>query len=134
MQSESMHPEEKKIRDLVQEWVEAANRKDVEAVLKFYRSDATLVWPGEPAKQKGDIEKALRKMLGDAFIRLNFEPENITIAQNADMASDFGRFTYEYNDDKGPHKLVEKYLVVWRKSDDGWKVFYDCYNSNEPPA
>jgi ketosteroid isomerase-like protein len=48
------------------------------------------------------------------------------------MAYEIG--TYEMAMD-GPAGRIEddgKYVVVWRKSDDGWKVAADIFNSSRP--
>jgi hypothetical protein len=35
----------------------------------------------------------------------------------------------------GEHTLIDegKYLVLWQKTTDGWKMFRDCFNSNHTP-
>jgi uncharacterized protein (TIGR02246 family) len=122
--------DEQEIRDLVKQWAVAANKQDVQTVLGFYAADATLVWPGMPAR-KGtqEIRAELVAMLQPG-VTLKFDPERITVAQGGDMASEFGAFTYA--DANNPtHDAVTKYVVVWRKIGGQWKVLYDCYNANK---
>lgn len=135
MASRKMSADERKIRETVDQWEKDANKLDVKAVLANYLPDATLVWEGFPAAYRtAAIRRYLKTMFGFPGMKLGFTPVRITIAPGGKMATEFGRFSFAYDDAKTGKResSVSKYLVVWRKVGGKWKVFFDCYNSNAP--
>ena len=127
MPSKIKTPDQKAIAKLDAAWSKAAKRKDVEAVLAFYSSKGSVVWPGQRARHgttaiRAAWEKAYRE---DPKLTLTFEPERIDIAGGEDLAVDFGSVSF------GPDASA-KYLVVWKREKGAWKVLYDCWNSNKP--
>ena len=129
--------DEQRIRDLAVEWANVANTRKVDDIIKFYASDATIVWPGKPAAYRTEaLRGALEAMFRETpTLTMIFEPERIEVARSGDFASDFGKVTFGWiGPDGKPGSIVDKYVVVWKKIDGDWKVFYDCYNSNAPAA
>ena len=59
------------------------------------------------------------------------QPVTVDLDDRGDIAIELGRYTLLLADgaiaDRG------KYLVVWKQQDDGWRLYRDIWNSNEPP-
>lgn len=124
--------DEAAIRRLDEAWGKAATAKDLEAVVGFYAHDGSLVWPGAPAAHGTQDIRASWKQTMDTMpgLKLRFTPERIVIADDASLASDFGKVEFGHEDDGKPVMEIGKYVVVWRKEKGSWKVLYDSYNMN----
>jgi ketosteroid isomerase-like protein len=131
MQGEKHKADEAAIRRLDEEWGRAASTQKLDAVVGFYAHDGSLVWPGEPAVHgTADIRASWKKMMDISGLNLRFTPERIVISDDASLASDFGKVEFGHEVDGKPVMEIAKYIVVWRKEKDGWKVLYDSYNLN----
>ena len=127
--------DQRRIRELDDEWSDAANTGDIDAILEFYAEDGSVVWPDAPAGHGHEgIRKALKAMFDYCInLKLHFYPERIEVAKSGDMATDYGAVNFKYDTTDGiHHDDTSKYVVVWRRTNGDWKVLYDCYNSNAP--
>ena len=136
MQHSKHQADEHKIRELDAQWGDAASKGDLDAVVGFYASDASLVWPGaEAVHGTANIRTAWQGMFKQYDkLTLKFTAKRIDLSPDAQMASDFGVVALGYDSDKGPVSETAKYLVVWRKDGGHWKVLYDSWNTNTPDA
>jgi uncharacterized protein (TIGR02246 family) len=127
--------DEAAIRSLDEQWSAAANKKDLEATLAFYSANGATMWP-DAATSHGtaNIRAAWTEMFKVPGINLKFIPDKIVVSQSGDMATDEGRAVVGMTTPAGPSVDTSKYLVVWTKENNTWKVAYDTYNSNKPPA
>ena len=126
--------DEKAIRALDTAWSEAAGKMALETVVGFYAPDGSVVWPDHPAAHG---TAAIRSRWSELFkttpgLYLKFEPEQIVIAADHDLASDFGVVHFGFDTPRGPQRETGKYVVVWRREKGRWRVLYDCYNMNAP--
>jgi uncharacterized protein (TIGR02246 family) len=124
--------DEATIRALDAEWSKAAHAKDVERVISFYAKDGSVVWPENQAARG---HAAIRARWEAAYestpdLWLEFKPSHIEVASGRDMASDFGEVYFAPHAKPDDTQNVGKYLVVWKREQDTWKVLYDCYNMN----
>lgn len=127
--------DEKAIRKLDVEWGDAACKKDLKAVVAFYAPDGSVVWPGAPAAHgTAKIRAAWVELLKTPGLSLRFTPERIDVADDGDMATDFGKVAFGHDTAQGHVRETAKYVVVWKKVEGAWKVLYDCYNMNTPDA
>jgi uncharacterized protein (TIGR02246 family) len=127
--------EEQVIRQLDDQWNAAVQKKDPEANVAFYATDGVAMWPDAPAAKGTDaIRKAWTEILKAPNLQLSFAPEDITISQAGDLATDVGWVKAEMDTPQGHVKEDAKYLVVWKKVNGAWKVQYDTFNSNAPMA
>jgi len=128
-----MSAEEKAIRENDVAWGKAACEKDLDAVVSLYCKDGALLWTGEPAAVGiAAIRKNWAEMMKIPGLSLEFIPERIVVSESGDLASDFGVVKLGQEDAANFSYTVvtAKYLVVWRKEKNGWKVLYDSYNLN----
>jgi uncharacterized protein (TIGR02246 family) len=132
--SKKHDPDEAEIRALDAEWGKAATAKNLDRVMKFYASDGSVVWPDQPpARGHAAIRASWEKAYRDApDIYLDFKPTHIEVSSGRDLASDFGLVHFAAGAKPDDVKNTAKYLVVWKRENGAWKVFYDCWNWNAP--
>lgn len=125
--------DDRRIRELDRLWGDAASRKDLDAVLAFYAVDGSLVWPNtRPVHGISQIRDMWKQMLQTIDgLKLEFRPETITLSPDRTMAADYGIVIFDQKTNAYTFTRQEaKYLVVWKKVGDSWKVLYDSYNLN----
>jgi len=114
-------------------WLEAVSTGDAQSVVAFYAPDGAFLPPNAPlARGRAAVQAVWLSLIAAPGLRLRWTPSSIDVSRAADMAYEIG--TYEMAMD-GPAGRIEddgKYVVVWRKSDDGWKVAADIFNSSRP--
>lgn len=121
------------IEDVNAQWLAAVTNGDAAAVASFYTPDGRLLMPNAATAQgTAAIEEAFTRILGAPGIALSWAQQHVEVASGGDMAWDVGTYTLGYD---GPDGRIEdngKYLVVWKKTDAGWRVAVDISNSNLP--
>lgn len=110
------------------ELAEAFSSGDAGAVAAFYTDDALVMAPGmETMEGQAAIETGMADMLAQMDgMNISFEVVEVTPAHRG--AIEVGDYTVESTD--GSHVDHGKYMVLWEKSDDGWKVARDIWNSS----
>jgi uncharacterized protein (TIGR02246 family) len=119
------------IKALDAKWSKAATAHDIDRVVTFYAKDGSVVWPDMPPAKGHAAIRASWKSILTSDMYLDFEPTHIEVS--GDMASDFGLVHFKRNAKPGDGKNTAKYLVVWKRENGAWKVFYDCWNWNSVP-
>ena len=68
--------------------------------------------------------------------KLAWHPNKVGVARSGDLGYTSGTYDLSFKDASG--KTISdkgKYLTVWKKEADGsWKVLFDMFNSDLPPA
>jgi ketosteroid isomerase-like protein len=132
MSDNKHHAEEAAIRALDKEWSKVAHAKDIDRVIAFYATDATVLWPANPiARGHAQIRKvwqAAYQSTPDLYVE--FHPTHIEISSGGDMACDFGVVCFAPHVKPDDIENVGKYLVVWQRQHGTWKVLCDSYNMN----
>jgi len=121
------------IEDVNAQWLAAVTRGDAAGAASFYTADGRLMMPNAPTAQgMAAIEEAFTMILGLPNVALAWAQENVEVAAGGGLAYDVGTYTLGYD---GPDGRVDdngKYVVVWKKTDAGWRVAADIFNSNLP--
>ncbi|HUH49538.1 MAG TPA: DUF4440 domain-containing protein [Mycoplana sp.] len=111
-------------------WLKAVAAKDPQAIAAFYAEDGTLLAPGMPiAKGRSAVEAAWKGLVGTKDFPLIFAPSLVDVAQSGDIAYETGTYELGYTADTPVHNKG-KYVVVWKKAGDDWKVMADIFNSD----
>ena len=103
-------------------------KKDI-AIVNLYTEDGILSPPNAPQKiGKKDLIKDFSETFADGTVKgVKFHTKDI-YGDGKDYVTEEG--TWQVFDPKG--KLIDdgKYLKLWKKTKDGWKIFRDLFNSN----
>lgn len=126
--------EEKALREADMGFADAASKKNLEAVVSFYTTDATQLPPNAP-----NIigTEALKKGWTDMFamkdFALKWQPTVVQVADSGEIGYTRGAYTMEFTDANGTKVNGKgKYLEVWKKIDGKWKCHQDMFSSDLP--
>ena len=129
--------DEKAIRAVDAEWSRTASAGDENGLTALYAADATLLPPNEPVA-KGE---AMKKYNADMTSNFSGPIELTTTAVEGrgDLAFAVGTYRATMTPKKAGAKPLPteegKYLEVLKKQGDGsWKIVYDMWSPNAPPA
>jgi len=125
------------IRALDEEWARAAQAGDGEAIAALYTADAVLLPPGEPMV-KGEAAKKYWVDFAKQFSGPT-ELNTMTVEGSGNVASAIGTYKMTLTPKKAGAKPLPtdegKYIEVLKRQEDGsWKIAYDIWNPNAPPA
>jgi ketosteroid isomerase-like protein len=125
---------EKEIRERVAAWNGYIAERNDSAIGALYTDDAVLMPPNQPRKSGADIRSFFAGMwVINPTMVLN--TDKVVASDAGDVAVEEGSFTLSYAGADGkPIEDTGKYLVIWRKTDAGWKVVRDIFNTDLPPA
>ena len=110
--------------------IEAANAGDAERASQFCTEDALFMPPGSPQVQGRAAIKDYWQSVIDFGVRdIKLTCHEATEVEN--MAIDVGSLSASVPTEGGSRTtMVEKYLVIWKKGDDGdWYLHRDIWNS-----
>ena len=123
------------LEDRYQEWLAAANKKDVSAMTNLYDDDAVLMPKSEePVLGKAAIGAYYKKL----FANPQFVPFTLTLNWNSfhlvgDIAIATALFEGDVTRNSKQIHFRGKNLIVWKKQNDGsWNIFRYMYD--EIPA
>ncbi|HET7903047.1 MAG TPA: SgcJ/EcaC family oxidoreductase [Candidatus Eisenbacteria bacterium] len=113
------------------DFMTAFTARDAAAMSLVYTEDALLLPPNaDPVQGREAIAKFWESMLLLPVKELRLEL--IDVHGTGDMVTSEGRYTLL--DDKDHPVEVGKYLVVWRKTAQGWRMYRDLWNADAPAA
>jgi uncharacterized protein (TIGR02246 family) len=129
--------DEAAIRAVDAQWARAATAGDGAALTALYTSDATLLPPNEPVV-KGEAVKKYNDDMTNSFSGPT-ELTTTAVAGGGDLAYAVGTYRATLTPKKAGAKPLPteegKYLEVLKKQADGsWKIVYDMWSPNAPPA
>jgi ketosteroid isomerase-like protein len=111
------------------EWSQST--KDVDKFTSYFASDAVILAPGRPAVTGGDaIRATYTEMAGAPGFALSWTPTGSNVAASGDIGYTSG--SYEMSAGGATEK--GKYVTVWKKEGDAWKVTQDIFNSDAAPT
>jgi len=106
-----------------------AGKGDSVGLAGQYATDAKLMGPNMPAfKGRAAIQSAFGGMFSGGPMGLKLTTSDVW--GNESYVTEEGVFSMSDKDGKEFDK--GKYLVVWKMEDGKWKLFRDCWNSDNP--
>ena len=111
------------------QFVKAANSGDTARVASLYTEDAVLLAPNAPMMRGRQEIKAffdgMVEQMGLPELQLNTKQ----VEEHGDTAWEVGAYTMKLQgvSDHG------KYIVVWKRQGDDWKLAADIWNTDSPP-
>ncbi len=91
--------DEQAIRDLAVKWAAAVEKRDLDAIMALYTSDATAAWPDAPAIHGAEGIRADQQAQASSFVkslRLVFDRDTVTVTQGG--ISNTGRYKLHHED------------------------------------
>jgi ketosteroid isomerase-like protein len=122
---------EKSIRDLVDQTVAAAGRKDMAAYSKYYAPKASLALPGLPISE---LTPPLKNAFAAGYA-IKMVTVKAEVADAGDLGYAFGTYEQTAPDKSGALvNSVGKWMSVFKRQPDGsWGAIADTYNVDPPP-
>jgi len=110
-------------------WVEFFNKGDFAGVASLYTTDATAFPPGSAMVQGAPAIGALWKSMAEQVT----DPKLTTLdvrPLGASAAREIGTFSLKTKDPT-PKEVTGKYVVVWEKVGNDWKLAADIWNDGK---
>ena len=113
------------ITQLETEWSEMFGARDLDGVAALMAQNTVLIMPGsEPIVGVDDVRAATEEML-KADGEVSWASDFAFVAPSGDMAYDYGTATTKL---ANASIVKGKYLVVWVKEHDQWKIAAEMFN------
>lgn len=117
--------EESRIVDLESRWSGMFGERDLDGIMALMTQNSVLIVPGAaPIVGIEDIRRATKTML-QSEDQVSWKSDFVYVSSSGDMAYDYGTATTKLADGSS---IQGRYLVVWVKEDDKWKVMADIFN------
>ena len=114
------------------EFTAAFNAKDAARVASFYTEDASLMPPNQPlVKGRPSIEAYWRGAFEQGVANLQLRAVESSTAGT--LGFEAGTAVVTVKTPGGVIKETSKYVVVFKRTDTGWKMAYDIFNGDAPP-
>lgn len=110
------------IEAMTADYTAAVQAGDAAAVSALHADDAILHPPNEPSVSG-------REAIDAYFARIHAEPVDLTYVTDDVVVSKSGDMAYEVGTWEGG-----KYLTVYRRTPDDWKIVADSWSENAPPS
>lgn len=119
------------IDDANRRWMEAFNRGDFAAVGALYTADARVMAPGAetatgPAGAQAVFDGASKAGVKSAKL------ETVELYAGGQTTTELGRYTMMGAD--GQVLDTGRFIVVWKREGNAWKIHRDMWNSDRAPA
>ncbi|HEX6039863.1 SgcJ/EcaC family oxidoreductase [Longimicrobium sp.] len=123
-----------RIQELSRRFSEAYVANDIETMVRMYTEDA-VIFPGNSEALRGSeaIRRYWTQAPGSRVTMHRATPTEIRI--DGDHAYDYGNYEISGQRDGtawGPN--YGKYVIVWRRTPEGWRMHLDMWNSRPAPA
>ncbi len=124
--------EEQKIRQIVDRWFEAENRKDIEVTMAFMADDCALQLPGTPQIKGSKAIRGFFAMLFPSLVSTGGGTWKVDVSGSCDIAYGIGPNRVVTEGSSGRVESVGKWFIVWKKLDNQWKAVAASFSSDGP--
>ena len=126
-------PAENAVRAADLAWEKTFEAGDLAAAADACLNTASMMAPNAPvATGKQAIRGLLSLILGAPNVKIRWIPVRVEVAKSGELAYTSGTYNLSFD---SPGKRVEdkgKYLTIWQKAGQTWKVAEDIFNSDLP--
>ena len=119
---------EETVRQLAMDWAAAEASNDIDAALGYMWDDAVMQPPNAPQIEGHDAIRDLYETV--TFISLEVGP--LTVKASGDLAAVWGPLNYALDTPSGRINDQAKFVAIWERRGDDWKVLENTWNSNLP--
>ena len=116
------------IAQLSRQFGEIFTRGDMSALAALYTEDGQVLPPGGPTARGHQAIRQFWQGARDSGIEAA-ELQTLEVVGGGDLACEIGRGTVTVHGDGGTSRAGVRYVVVWRRGGDGWKMAVDTWNS-----
>ena len=125
--------DEQSIRSINERWLQLIRAKDAAGIAQLYADNGAVMPANEKAAQG-------RQAIGEWWNRsmqmpgydLTFQTDQLVLSKSGDMALERGTYRFAAPPPEGAIDDTGKFVVVWRKIGNEWKVAADIFNSDQP--
>ena len=115
------------IEEVGKKFTDAIGKGDAAAIAQLYTTNAQAFPPnGDPVSGRDAIQKMWAGVLASGVKGAKLQ--TVEVETFRDTAYEVG--TYEMTGEGGKHLDHGKYIVVWKREGDSWKLHRDIWNSN----
>ncbi len=128
--------EERTIRELEKQWVQAAAAKDTTAIGNVYAEDGEFLPPGAPrVSGRAAVRSAWAALLKAPDLSLTFASSKVVVSSAGDLAVATGPYKLGLDGPKGQRiEDAGKFVEAWTRVNGEWKVLGNIFNSDKPPT
>lgn len=118
---------EDEIRALDQQWCCRFKAGDADWIIDLFASDGRLLLPDmPPVTGRQSLAEVWNALISDPDLQFVWQADAVTVATSEDLASVTG--SAQLTTSEGVKQ--GKYVVVWVKQENQWKVLLDMFNTN----
>jgi len=125
-----------KISEYGDRYEQAMMNNDVNAILELH-ADNAIVLPSYEGIQKGkeQLRTLWQKDIESGNKVTNFEITTTDIQQEGNVIIEIGTYNVaiDMKDSDQPFNDTGKYLTIWEKQGNDWKIAYDIWNTDRNP-
>lgn len=126
---------EQQIKDQVAAWNGFIAAQNDSAIGELYADNGVLMPPNQP---RIEGKAGIRQFFAGMWVikpTMILSTDRVVASDAGDVAVEEGTFKLSYAGADGkPIDDTGKYIVIWKKTDAGWKVVRDIFNTDLPPA
>jgi ketosteroid isomerase-like protein len=116
-----------RLNELATAFAARFNQKDAAGITAFYTDDAVLMPPDLPAvKGRANIEEYYRKGFAQSSGTLQLKPTESSVSGSLGFETGVSSMTIG----NPPKTSTGKYVVVYRRVGNDWKIAYDIFNND----
>lgn len=124
-----------KLDELAAAFAAAFNEKNAAKVAAFYTDDAVVMPPNMPiVKGRRDIEAYYNKGFSQGGGTIKLRPTESVVAGTLAFETGASALTIGNPGDGGGRTETGKYIVIYRREKNEWKIAYDIFNNDAPPS
>jgi len=127
--------EERTIRGLEKQWVQAVAAKDTTAIGNVYAEDGEFLPPGTPrVSGRAAVRSAWAALLKAPNLSLTFESSKVVVSSAGDLAIATGPYKLGMDGPKGQRiEDAGKFVEAWTRVNGEWKVLGNIFNTDKSP-
>lgn len=125
--------EDQAVRAHMNRYLELLKNRDANAIAMFFTDDGVVMPPGQPPAQGRDaVRQFWQSTAKSSDVAVSFQPEETQVS--GDFAVDRGNYRLKGKVNGKPVEQIGKYVVIWKKVGDDWKVATDIWNTDRAAA